>query len=35
MPFRQFIAPYRSVEAFSVDSPADIELVERHMTIES
>jgi 3-deoxy-manno-octulosonate cytidylyltransferase (CMP-KDO synthetase) len=31
MPFRQFIAPYRSVHAFSVDSPADIELVERHM----
>jgi 3-deoxy-manno-octulosonate cytidylyltransferase (CMP-KDO synthetase) len=31
MPFRQFIAPYRSVPAFSVDSPADIELVERHM----
>lgn len=35
MPFRQFIAPYRSVQAFSVDSPADIELVERHMAIES
>jgi len=35
MPFRQFIAPYRSVEAFSVDSPDDIELVERHMAIES
>jgi 3-deoxy-manno-octulosonate cytidylyltransferase (CMP-KDO synthetase) len=31
MPFRQFVAPYRSVQAFSVDSPADIELVERHM----
>jgi 3-deoxy-manno-octulosonate cytidylyltransferase (CMP-KDO synthetase) len=31
MTFRQFIAPYRSVHAFSVDSPADIELVERHM----
>jgi 3-deoxy-manno-octulosonate cytidylyltransferase (CMP-KDO synthetase) len=31
MPFRQFVAPYRSVHAFSVDSPADIELVERHM----
>jgi len=35
MPFRQFIAPYPSVEAFSVDSPADIELVERHMPVES
>jgi 3-deoxy-manno-octulosonate cytidylyltransferase (CMP-KDO synthetase) len=31
MPFRQFVAPYRSVPAFSVDSPADIDLVERHM----
>jgi 3-deoxy-manno-octulosonate cytidylyltransferase (CMP-KDO synthetase) len=31
MPFRQYIAPYRSIHAFSVDSPADIELVERHM----
>jgi 3-deoxy-manno-octulosonate cytidylyltransferase (CMP-KDO synthetase) len=35
MPFRQIIAPYRSVETFSVDRPADIELVERHMAIES
>jgi 3-deoxy-manno-octulosonate cytidylyltransferase (CMP-KDO synthetase) len=35
MPFRQYIAPYRSVPVFSVDSPADVELVERHMTIES
>jgi 3-deoxy-manno-octulosonate cytidylyltransferase (CMP-KDO synthetase) len=34
MPFRQYIAPYRSVHAFSVDSPADIELVERHMTVD-
>ena len=33
MPFRQFVAPYRSVHAFSVDSPADIELVERHMQV--
>jgi 3-deoxy-manno-octulosonate cytidylyltransferase (CMP-KDO synthetase) len=31
MPFRQYIAPYRDVHAFSVDSPADIQLVERHM----
>jgi 3-deoxy-manno-octulosonate cytidylyltransferase (CMP-KDO synthetase) len=31
MPFRQYIAPYRGLRAFSVDSPADIELVERHM----
>ncbi len=31
MPFRQYVAPYRSVQAFSVDSPADIELVESHM----
>jgi 3-deoxy-manno-octulosonate cytidylyltransferase (CMP-KDO synthetase) len=33
MPFRQYVAPYPSVPAFSVDSPADIELVERHMAI--
>jgi 3-deoxy-manno-octulosonate cytidylyltransferase (CMP-KDO synthetase) len=31
MPFRQYIAPYRDVHAFSVDSPADIPLVEQHM----
>jgi 3-deoxy-manno-octulosonate cytidylyltransferase (CMP-KDO synthetase) len=31
MPFRQYIAPYRSLHAFSVDSPADIHLVEEHM----
>jgi 3-deoxy-manno-octulosonate cytidylyltransferase (CMP-KDO synthetase) len=31
MPFRQYIAPFRSLHAFSVDSPADIHLVEEHM----
>lgn len=31
MPFRQYIAPYPYVESFSVDSPDDIELVEKHM----
>ena len=31
MPFRQYIAPYRDLLAFSVDSPADILLVEEHM----
>lgn len=31
MPFRQYIAPYRSLHAFSVDSPSDIHLVERYM----
>jgi 3-deoxy-manno-octulosonate cytidylyltransferase (CMP-KDO synthetase) len=31
MPFRQYIAPYRALHAFSVDSPADIRLVEEHM----
>jgi 3-deoxy-manno-octulosonate cytidylyltransferase (CMP-KDO synthetase) len=31
MPFRQHIAPYRNIESFSVDSPADIGLVEKHM----
>jgi 3-deoxy-manno-octulosonate cytidylyltransferase (CMP-KDO synthetase) len=34
MPFRQYIAPYHDLHAFSVDSPADIELVERHMVID-
>lgn len=31
MPFRQYIAPYPYVASFSVDSPSDIELVEKHM----
>jgi 3-deoxy-manno-octulosonate cytidylyltransferase (CMP-KDO synthetase) len=31
MPFRQRIAPYRAIKSFSVDSPADIGLVEKHM----
>ncbi len=31
MPFRQYIAPYPYVESFSVDSPDDIKLVEKHM----
>ena len=31
MPFRQYIAPYRDLLAFSVDSPADVLLVEEHM----
>lgn len=31
MPFRQFIAPYPFVQSYSVDSPADIALVESHM----
>ncbi len=31
MAFRQYIAPYPGLQAFSVDSPADIGLVERHM----
>jgi 3-deoxy-manno-octulosonate cytidylyltransferase (CMP-KDO synthetase) len=31
MPFRQYIAPFRDFHAFSVDSPADIQLVEEHM----
>lgn len=31
MGFRQRIAPYPFKKSFSVDSPADIELVERHM----
>ena len=31
MSFRQYIAPYPSAESFSVDSPEDIGLVEKHM----
>jgi 3-deoxy-manno-octulosonate cytidylyltransferase (CMP-KDO synthetase) len=31
MAFRQFAAPYPYLESFSVDSPSDIDLVERHM----
>lgn len=31
MPFRQHIAPYPNIESFSVDSPTDIVLVEKHM----
>ena len=31
MPFRQHIAPYPNLPSFSVDSPADIALVETHM----
>jgi 3-deoxy-manno-octulosonate cytidylyltransferase (CMP-KDO synthetase) len=34
MPFRQYIAPYPYIKSFSVDSPEDIELVERHMTAD-
>ncbi len=32
MPFSQYIAPYPSIKSFSVDSPDDIRLVEKHMT---
>lgn len=31
MSFSQFIAPYPYIESYSVDSPADIEVVEKHM----
>jgi 3-deoxy-manno-octulosonate cytidylyltransferase (CMP-KDO synthetase) len=31
MPFRQYIAPYPDIPSYSVDSPSDIELVEKHM----
>ena len=31
MPFRQYIAPYPNILSFSVDSPSDIQLVERYM----
>jgi 3-deoxy-manno-octulosonate cytidylyltransferase (CMP-KDO synthetase) len=31
MDFRQYIAPYPNLDSFSVDSPSDIELVEKYM----
>lgn len=31
LPFRQYIAPYPCIKSFSVDSPDDIMLVEKHM----
>jgi 3-deoxy-manno-octulosonate cytidylyltransferase (CMP-KDO synthetase) len=31
MSFRQYIAPYPGIKSYSVDSPADIKLVEQHM----
>lgn len=31
MEFRQYIAPYPHIKSFSVDSPSDIALVEKHM----
>jgi 3-deoxy-manno-octulosonate cytidylyltransferase (CMP-KDO synthetase) len=31
MPFQQYIAPYPCIKSFSVDSPDDIALVEKHM----
>ena len=34
MPFRQRMAPYPSIVSFSVDSPADIGLVEKHMAAD-
>ena len=34
MPFRQHIAPYPNIQSFSVDSPSDIGLVEKHMAAD-
>lgn len=34
MSFRQYIAPYSDVKAYSVDSPGDIALVEEHMVTD-
>jgi 3-deoxy-manno-octulosonate cytidylyltransferase (CMP-KDO synthetase) len=31
MAFRQYIAPYASIPSFSVDSPEDVDLVEKHI----
>lgn len=35
MTFRQYIAPYPNLLSFSVDSPSDIQLVEKHMAQEA
>ncbi|RHX90863.1 3-deoxy-manno-octulosonate cytidylyltransferase [Leptospira stimsonii] len=35
MSFAQFIAPYPNIESFSVDSPEDIQLVEKYMLSDS
>ena len=34
MPLRQYIAPYCGLQAFSVDSPADLPRVEQHMVTD-
>lgn len=34
MSFRQYIAPYSYVKSYSVDSPSDIALVEKHMVAD-
>ncbi len=34
MPFRQYIAPYPGIKSYSVDSPSDIELVEKYMALD-
>ena len=31
MNFRQYIAPYPGIKSYSVDSPSDIELVEKNL----
>lgn len=31
MDFRQYIAPYPGIKSYSIDSPSDVELVERYM----
>ena len=31
LPFAQYVAPYPSIESFSVDSPSDAELVKKHI----
>jgi 3-deoxy-manno-octulosonate cytidylyltransferase (CMP-KDO synthetase) len=35
MDFAQHIAPYPAIESFSVDSPSDVDLVERHMEADA
>jgi 3-deoxy-manno-octulosonate cytidylyltransferase (CMP-KDO synthetase) len=34
MPFRQYMAAYPGIKSYSVDSPGDIELVEKHMALD-
>ena len=34
MSFKQYIAPYKSIKSFSIDSPGDIKLVEKYISTD-